>query len=74
MKTVKENHFSVLTKLELFDTYFGSILNYGCEIWGNHKGPDIERVHLNFLKRLLGVKRSTNSMMVYRELNRYHFI
>lgn len=71
MKTVKENHFNIQTKLELFDTYVGSILNYGCEIWGNHKDPDIERVHLNFLKRILGVKRSTLNMMVYRELDRY---
>ena len=71
MKTVKENHFNVQTKLELFDNYVGSTLNYGCEIWGNHKGPDIERVRLKFLKRLLGVKRSSNSMMVYKELKRY---
>lgn len=61
------------TKLDLFDTYVGSILNYGCEIWGNHKGPDIERLHLNFMKRLLGVKRATHNMMVYRELARFPF-
>ena len=71
MKTVKETHFNIQTELELFGTYVGSILNYGCEIWGNHKVPDIERVHHNFLKRILGVKRSTLNMMVYRELDRY---
>ena len=73
MKTVKENHFNVQTKLELFDTYVGSTLNYGCEIWGNHKGPDIKRVHLNFLKRIPGVNRSTLNMIVCRELDT-HFI
>ena len=27
-----------------FDTYVGSILNYGAEIWGFHKATDIEKV------------------------------
>ena len=26
------------TLISLFDTYVLSILNYSCEIWGNHKG------------------------------------
>ena len=71
MKQINNHHFNMETKLDLFDTYVGSILGYGCEIWGNHKGPDIERLHLNFMKRLLGVKRSTHNMVVYRELARF---
>ena len=34
----------------LFDRYISPILNYGCEVWGFHKPPNIERVHLNFLQ------------------------
>lgn len=53
--------------MEFFDAYVGSILDYGCEVLGSDMGPDIKRVHLRFLKRELGVKRTTNNMMVYTE-------
>jgi hypothetical protein len=45
-------------------------LSYGCETWGSHKGEDIEKVHLNFLKRTLKVRRSAVNFMVYFELGR----
>ena len=55
----------------MFDTYVSCILNYGCEIWGTHKGDDLEKVHLNFLKRILKVRKSTTNYMVYFELGRF---
>ena len=58
------------TLLSLFDTYIGSILNYGCEVWGFNKANSHEIVHMQFCKRILGVKRSTTNMMVYSELGR----
>ena len=67
MQSLKLN---VNTKLSLFDTYVGSIANYGCEVWGSHPAKDIEKVHLDFCKKILGVKKSTVSMMVYFELGR----
>ena len=66
----KKNYFNVETQLHVFDTYVCSILNYGAEVWGFHKAPDIEKIHLNFCKRLLGVKKSTANFMVYQELGR----
>jgi uncharacterized protein YutD len=44
------------TLLSLFDTYVRSIANYGCEVWGTHSAPDIEKVHMDFCKSILGVK------------------
>ena len=44
---------------QLFDSFVGSILNYGSEVSGFSKANQLERVHLKFLKRLLYVKRST---------------
>ena len=41
--------------LSIFDTYVGSVLNYGCEIWGFHNGIDVEKVQLQYLKTLLGL-------------------
>ena len=50
---------------ESFDTYIGSILNYGCEVWGFNKSFSHEIIHnyIQFCKRILGVKRSTTNMM-----------
>ena len=55
----------------LFDTYVKSIVNYGCEVWGFHRGVDIETLHLSFLKRVLKVRKSTSNYMVYFELGRF---
>lgn len=43
------------------------ILNYASEVWGFNPGADVERVHLKFLKNLLGVKRSTPNDFIYGE-------
>ena len=50
---------------QLFDAFVSSILNYGCEVWGFSKSKDIEKIHLKFLKLILG------SMAVYGETGRY---
>jgi exonuclease III len=67
----KSLSLNVETMLSLFDCYIGSVLNYGAEIWGFHKGTNIERVHLDYCKTLLGVKKTTCNVMVYTELGRY---
>ena len=67
---IQDDYFNTETLLSLFDTYIASIVNYGCEVWGSHKAPDIETVHLQFLKRILKVKNSTANYMVYFELGR----
>ena len=56
---------------QLFDAFVGSILSYSCEVWGFNKCKNIEKIHLKFLKLLLGVKKSTSSMAVYGETGRY---
>ena len=62
-----------ITKLlcQHFDAFVGSILSYSCEVWGFNKWKNIEKIHLKFLKLLLGVKKSTSSMAVYGETRRY---
>ena len=56
--------------IDLFDKFIDPILNYGCEAWGFHPAPDIERVQLQFYKRILGVKGSTQNDFVYGILGR----
>ena len=50
------------------------LLNCGCEIWRFHSGPNVEAVHLKFLKQLLKVRLQTSSAMVYGELGRVPLI
>lgn len=58
------------TMMELFDVACSSKMNYGAEVWGYTNAKDLERVHLKFCKRLLGVKTSTCTPAVYCELGR----
>ena len=66
-------NFDTLTTrhiLELFDKLVSPILNYGAEVWGFFKANQIERAHLQFCKRLLGVKKCTQNNFIYGELGR----
>ena len=59
--------------LKLFDTCIVPILLYGCEVWAPFMDHDykIEKVHTQFLKRLLGVSSSTTNVLVSSELGRH---
>ena len=56
--------------IDLFDKLIFPILNYCSEVWGFIKANKVERVHLHFLKKLLGVKKNTQNDFVYGECNR----
>ena len=59
--------------LDIFDKLITPILNYGSEVWGFHKAPAAESVHLQFCKKLLGVKQSTQNDFIYGQLGRVNF-
>lgn len=59
--------------LELFDKLVSPILNFASEVWGFYKSPSIETVHLQFCKKLLGVKQSTQNDFIYGELGRIDY-
>ena len=44
-------------RLELFDKLVAPIMNYSADVWEFGKADKIETVHLQFCKRLLGVKQ-----------------
>ena len=71
LANVKTYEFKPKTLCQLFDSFVGSVISYGCEVWGYSKSKDLERLHLKFLKRVLGVKLSTSNAGVYGELCRY---
>ena len=58
-------------QLKLFDTLVTPILLYSSEIWGFECIFNIEKIHLQFCKRVLSVRSSTPNFMVYGELGRF---
>jgi hypothetical protein len=67
-------------KLRLFDILVEPVLSYGCQIWGPEacsKQIDTpldnaaDKVHLEYLRHLAGVGKSTPSHMLLREYDRY---
>ena len=64
------NVLCVNDKLKLFDSLILPILNYGSEIWSFSKSQDAERIHLKFLKQILGVRKQTCNLAVYGVLGR----
>ena len=61
----------------LFNALVLPILSYGCEVWfWNHDASSmvtkvLEGVHLQFLRGLLGVKRTTHHLISLAEFGRY---
>ena len=57
--------------MDLFDNYIGDILDYSYEVWGFHNAQIIEQIQLSFCKRIIGVKKWTQSDFVFGELGRF---
>ena len=52
MNYLKKYNFKPKVYCQLFDAFVGSILSYGCEVWGFCKSKEIERIQLKCLKSL----------------------
>ena len=70
------NLFNQLTlpihaQLKLFDSLVGSILSYSSESRGFHEAPDIELDHIKFLRKILGIRKTTNVSVLYGETGRF---
>ena len=66
------NNNSLEVFLKLFDAQVQPIAQYGSELWGLDKAAiHIEKVHLNALKRFLGVHMKTPNDLVYGETDRF---
>ena len=70
-KKIRNISIPVDLQLKLFDALIEPILLYSCEVWGFENVTIIEKIHLKFLKRIMGVRSSTPNFMVYGETGRY---
>ena len=68
--SISNLNLNLCSVLSLFDTYVHvcRILSYDCEVWGYHKSSDIEKIHLDFLRYVLGVRRNANKVVFYFEI------
>ena len=62
---------SIDCQLKLFDQTILLVLIYACEIWGFEKLHMIEKVHIEFLRSIIRVNKSTPLYMIHGELGRY---
>lgn len=58
-------------QLKLFDTLVAPILVYASEVWGFENKQNIEKMHLQFCKKILNLRNNTPNYMVYGELGRF---
>ena len=77
--TINLRFLSIKSQIKLFDSLICPILFYGSEVWERFvnqsddkwDNSEIEKVHTQFLKIILGVNRSTSNIMVRADLGRY---
>ena len=65
---------TVELQLNLFNSLVEPVMSYACESWGLREADKLEKIHLAFLKSILGVRKSTPSAFIYRELGVYPLI
>ena len=70
-KQIRNINIPIDLQLKLFDALVYPILTYSADIWGFENKIIIGKIHLQFCKKILGVRTSTPNFMVYRELGRY---
>ena len=67
----KKVSIDIKTKLLLFDRMVSPILLYAAEVWGVYNLKSMDKIHMKFLKKILGVNPQTPNFAVYGELGRY---
>ena len=67
LKRARQMNLSVSCIIHIINTVVKPILLYGCEIFCFENISDLEAFYIQLLKRILSVKKSTPSFMVYAE-------
>ena len=70
-RRIKNQPIPVDLQLKLFESLVEPILLYGSEVWGFENTCSLEKMHLQFCKKILQVRETTPSYMIYGELGCY---
>ena len=68
LKNIKRLSLPYDLQIDLFNKTIKPILFFGCEIRGTGNNEILERVQLNYIKQIFGLRKSTPSYMIYVEL------
>ena len=61
--TEKKKAIPIDLQLKLFDLLITPILVYSCEVWGFENKQGIEKMHLQYCKRILNIRNTTPNVM-----------
>ena len=67
-KRIDNLHSPIDLQLKLFDHTLSPILSYGSDLWSYGNTDIIEKVHIEFLKKITNSRKSTPAYMLYAEL------
>ena len=68
---MKHPIMSVERAIQLFDCLIKPIVMFDSEVWGIENCGEIDKYFGSFLEKLLRVKQSTNTSMIYAETGRF---
>ena len=71
LHVMKHPTMSVERALQFFDSLMKPIVIFDSEVWGVGNCGEIDKFVGGFLKKLLRVKQSTNTSMIYAETGRF---
>ena len=57
--------------IDMFEKTITPILLYGCEVWGYGNLEPLEIFYRSFIKRVLGIGKSTANCIIYGEVGKY---
>ena len=60
--------------IDLFEKMISPIFLYGCEVWGYGNVEPMEIFYRKFIKRVLGIHKSTPNCIVYGEVGKYPIV
>ena len=67
----KYPHLDLRTRIKVFNCLVLPNIEYACEIWGFCAAEKLDTFYFGFLKSILGVRNTTPSVYIYKELNIY---
>ena len=70
-KRIRKLNIPIDLQLRLFDHVILPIALYGCEIWGFENSQIVENLYNDFLRHIVGLKKSTPIYMLHPELGRH---
>ena len=70
-KRIRNLDMPIDLQLYLFDHVILPIALYGCEIWGFENSQIIEKLHNDFLRQIINLRKSTPIYMLHADSDLY---